>query len=264
MQVLTATDVNGLVSLKDVRDLMKRTLQALKSFPESPQRFVLGEGQAQLGIMPERGVNSNAVKIVSLAKGKGHEGVLALFDNSGNLKGVIEAGILTALRTAAVSVAVTEALHPRPKKIAIVGRGRQGQAHVAAFREAFPEAQLSDSLVDADLICTTTTTTEPLVFPSELPERVHINAIGSCVPHKREIPEHVVRNSKIFADSRERALKEAGDLVLAGITDCHALEDLFSSPLRHQFKTGVTLFKSIGLPCEDLALAELIVERAYA
>lgn len=264
MRLLTEKDVLRLVSLKEVRERMFTTLQTLGDYPESPPRFSMGSEEAALGVMPELGRSIHAVKIVSLAKGKGHQGVLAVFDKEGTLKGLIEAGVITALRTAAVSAAVTQLLHPRPQKIAIVGKGRQAKAHEAAFKEAFPNAEITESLSEADVICTATTTKEALAFPSALQERVHINAIGSCVSDRREIPAHIVNNAAIFCDSKERGLKEAGDLVLANVTDCTSLKELFKNPNHFHFASGITLFKSLGLPCEDLALAELILERAHA
>ena len=230
MRIFTAQDVKGLVSLKEVRELMKATLLDLGRYPQSPPRFPLGEGEGLLGVMPEAGIHTNAVKIVSLAKGKGHEGVIAVFDKEGSLRGVIEAGIITALRTAAVSVVVTQAVMPTAKKIAVMGRGRQAQAHREAFAEAYPEATILSTMEGCDVLCTFLTSKDPQPLPLNLPKRVHINSVGSD-----EIP----------------------NLQATFILD-HRLDELLTYPKSF---SGITFFKSRGLPCEDLALAELCLER---
>lgn len=263
MRVITSSEIERLVTLKEVRAVMEETLRAADRYPQSPARFAMGEGSGRLGVMPETGDTVHAIKIVSLAKGRGHAGLMVIFDAaSGEPRGILEAGAVTALRTAAVSVVVTQALLPDPKRIALVGRGRQALAHRAAFEEAFPRAQIRESMEGCEVICTLTTASQPLAFPPSLPERLHINAVGSCTPDRREIPTDIMKRAHCFVDSLERARKEAGDLVLSGVTEATPVEEMLASPGLFRPEKGLTVFKSLGLPCEDLALGKLILERA--
>ena len=87
-------------------------------------------------------------------------------------------------------------------------------------------------------------------------------AIGSCLPSERELDPALVARARLFVDSREAALKEAGDVVM-GIaeghwTAQHIAAELGELPVRHD-DSEITVFKSLGLAVEDLFAAHLVL-----
>jgi ornithine cyclodeaminase/alanine dehydrogenase-like protein (mu-crystallin family) len=129
--------------------------------------------------------------------------------------------------------------------------------HVAAAEEAVRWA---------DVVCTCTTSPDPVVAREWLAPGTHVNAVGSSVRTARELDEATVREATLVVDRRESALNEAGELLIPGLG-----EDLIAAELgevlvgAHPGRTAddeLTVFKSLGLAVEDLAAAELVVRRA--
>jgi ornithine cyclodeaminase len=97
---------------------------------------------------------------------------------------------------------------------------------------------------------------------------LHLNAVGACVPDSRELDSGAVAAATVFADSRESALAEAGDLVIpirAGeISADHLVAELGEVLLdRHPGRGGpeeITVFESLGLAIEDV-IAGCYIER---
>ncbi|MFQ6070101.1 MAG: ornithine cyclodeaminase family protein [Candidatus Aminicenantales bacterium] len=123
---------------------------------------------------------------------------------------------------------------------------------------------------EADVICTATTSTTPVFSHQALKPGVHINAIGSFTPERQEIPEETVCRSKIVVDSRKAALEEAGDLIIpirkGMITENHIYAEIGEIAVgklpARETEEEITLFKSVGLAIQDVAVAEVVLRRA--
>ena len=230
-----------------------------------------------------------------------HQGTVTVFDQeTGVPSAVLDATAITAIRTAAVSAVATEALAaPDAGDLALLGSGTQARSHLeamAALRplrrvrvwsrtrdhaEAFaawagtrfgPPVEVAASpalaLEGADLACTTLACVEPVVSAELLAPGLHLNAVGACVPDSRELDSGAVAAATVFADSRESALAEAGDLVIpirAGeISADHLVAELGEVLLdRHPGRGGpeeITVFESLGLAIEDV-IAGCYIER---
>jgi len=122
----------------------------------------------------------------------------------------------------------------------------------------------------ADVICTVTSSAEPVVLGEWLEPGAHVNAVGACFPHRRELDGAAVARASLFVDRRESAENEAGDYLLAlregAITEGHIKAELGevlagSAPGRTA-DDEVTIFESLGLAVEDLAAAEYLEHRA--
>jgi ornithine cyclodeaminase len=201
---------------------------------------------------------------------------------------------LTRLRTAAVSAVATRALAREDASCLVVfGAGVQAEAHVVAMREVRPIAEVrvvgrsasADELVarlsgdaelkvsrasssdvgDADVICTCTSATDPVFQGADLGSGVHINAVGAFEPGSREVDTETVTSATVFVDDRDAALAEAGDLRIP--IDAGALDpDRIGGDLRALVTGGagrrsakeITLFKSVGVAWEDLAVASAV------
>jgi alanine dehydrogenase len=124
----------------------------------------------------------------------------------------------------------------------------------------------------ADVISCATLSTQPLIFGAWLVPGQHLDLVGAFKPDMREADDDAVALARVFVDTRNAALTEGGEVVQAlrarRITRAHILGDLFD--LTHGGLMGrvdagdITLFKSVGSAIEDLAAAELALERLPA
>jgi alanine dehydrogenase len=123
----------------------------------------------------------------------------------------------------------------------------------------------------ADIVSCATLSKAPLVEGAWLSEGQHIDLVGAYTPEMRESDDDAVRRAQVHVDTRAGAIREAGDIVLpirsGAITADNIVADLFE--LARGERSGrpaddghsITLFKSVGAALEDLAAAELAVER---
>lgn len=234
-----------------------------------------------------------------------HQGVVMLFEGArGRLLALIDATSITAIRTAAVSAVATKCLARQDARtLALVGSGVQARMHLqamllcrgiervlvcsktAARARAFAEAEsprcgvtieatasVEEAVRGADVVCTCTTSAEPVVRGAWIEEGTHINAVGSSVASAREWDAAAVRRSRLFVDRREAAINEAGDFLLAkqegAVGNDHIVGEIGQVVAGDmQGRTSdreVTMFKSVGLAVEDLAAAALVYEKARA
>jgi ornithine cyclodeaminase/alanine dehydrogenase-like protein (mu-crystallin family) len=250
------------------------------------------------------GLKAICVFPCNAARGKdSHQGAVLLFGaESGELLAVVNASAVTAVRTAAVSAVATAALaRAEACELAVVGAGVQARAHVEALSHVRPVrrcrvasrnferargladelrgrcefpveavATTEEALRGADLIVTATNAAEAVVRREWVSAGAHLNAVGSCTPHTRELDAATVAASSLFVDSVESTINEAGDYLLAmkeGIVGPEHIRAELGEVLKGT-KPGrtsadeITLFKSLGLAVEDLAAAAYLYDKA--
>jgi len=209
---------------------------------------------------------------------------------------------LTAMRTGATSGVATELLAPADAAVlAIIGAGGQAPDQVRAIcavrdiREVRVAARSYDSaqrllvklepeltstkivacqtvveaISGADVVCAATNSKEALFAADDLRDRVHVNAIGAYTLTMCELPADLLRSAEVVSvDQVEMALAEAGDLVGAIRDGAMQVGDMveIGTLLRQERPefTGRTVFKSVGIAAQDLALARLATEKAMA
>lgn len=234
-----------------------------------------------------------------------HQGVVVLFTPGHQaLAAVMDGPSLTAIRTAAVSGLATRLLAREDAgDLAILGTGVEARSHLEAMaavrslrrvrvwsrssdrRAAYAAwaagvvsvpvevASSAEAAVhDADLVCLVTSATTPVIHGDWLAPGTHINAVGAHRPDARETDTDTVVRSRVFVDSRESALAEAGDLLIpmaeGRITSDHiagCLGDLVAGRIEGRRRPeDITLFKSLGLAVEDLAAAHAVWRQAEA
>jgi ornithine cyclodeaminase len=136
--------------------------------------------------------------------------------------------------------------------------------------EAVPNARAA--VEGADLICTTTAAREPIVEGAWIAPGAHLNAVGACFAHARELDTAAVVRSRLYVDRRESALAESGDVLIpiqeGAFEADHIVGELGDLLLRRvpgrTSAREVTLFKSLGIAIEDLAAAHHVMARAAA
>ena len=138
-----------------------------------------------------------------------------------------------------------------------------GASRVGFFQEAVGAG--------ADIVVTASRSTTPLFSGDELKPGCFVAAIGSSLPHTRELDDRALeRAARIAVEWLPQTLREAGDLVLArpGLVSPEKLVELGAlvtgvSPGR-QSDDEITLYKSVGVGLEDVALAGLAWQRVQA
>lgn len=248
-------------------------------------------------------------KIVSVYPGNhgtafdSHQGAVLLFDpDNGRLAALLDATAITTIRTAAASAVATRLLaRENASTLAIIGSGVQAHAHVEAICAVRPITSLrvwsrnsdrarhlaqfahdrfqldasmamtgEDAVRDADIVCTVTSSTTPVLHGAWLSPGTHVNAVGACTPNACEIDSAVVVNSRLYVDRREAALKEPGDILVplqsGEIGPEHVVAEvgelLVGRGVGRRDDREITLFKSLGLAVEDLAAAAHVYEQA--
>lgn len=130
-------------------------------------------------------------------------------------------------------------------------------------------ADLESAVRWADIVSCATLSEQPLVRGAWLGPGQHLDLVGAFTPHMRECDDEALARAEIFVDTRAGAWAESGELIGAlarGIIERDAVRadlcELESGRFRRTRQEAVTLFKSVGCALEDLAAAELALERA--
>jgi ornithine cyclodeaminase len=229
------------------------------------------------------------------------QGIYVLLDaGSGDVLALLDAPTLTVKRTACASALAasylaredaarllmvgTGALAPhlirahaaaRPiREVAVWGRDPAKAAAVIARLAGAGlalsvAADLETAVAQADVISCATMSREPLVKGAWLRPGQHLDLVGAYTPAMREADDEAVRRARVFVDTRAGATKEAGDIVQplksGALSEAKIEGDLYEL-CRNERKgresaAEITFFKSVGAALEDLAAAQLVLER---
>ncbi len=251
------------------------------------------------------------IKVVTVMPGNhgteydSHQGVVLLFEvENGRPLAMMDGSTITGIRTAAVSGLATRLLaREDATTLAILGSGIQARTHLAAMKAVrgltavrvwsrskenarrFAEREsrrhgipvetagsAREAVAGAEIICTTTSSREPVLSGEWISPGAHINAVGACLPNCRELDTAAVARARLFVDRRESAFNEAGDSLIpkreGAIEDAHILgeigEILLGQVRGRVSADDITLFKSLGIGVEDLGAAYYIHQKAAA
>ncbi|MBV9109378.1 MAG: ornithine cyclodeaminase family protein, partial [Gemmatimonadetes bacterium] len=133
-----------------------------------------------------------------------------------------------------------------------------------------PVERAEDAVRGASLVCTVTSSREPVLRGEWLAPGTHVNAVGASQRTARELDAEAVRRARLFVDRRESALAEAGDFLQArdegAVEDDHIVaelgEVLLGGDPGRRSAEEITIFKSVGVAVEDLAAARVAYARA--
>ena len=232
-----------------------------------------------------------------------HQGVVVAYDGvTGAVSCIADAEPVTMIRTACATAAATDALARADAQVlAIFGTGIQAQSHLGAvplvrpFREILVwgrsadgarefARQMSEELgrpitavadgreaaAQADVICTVTSSAEPVLLGDWVRPGTHINLVGSSYLGPVEVDTALVAKARYVADYRPGVLAQAAELAVArdsgAVDDSHVIGEIgevFAGRLKaRENDEQVTIYKSLGHVVQDLAAAAYLHERA--
>lgn len=220
----------------------------------------------------------------------------------GRLLALIEADLLGQMRTGGASGLATRYMARQDARIfGLIGAGGQARTQALAMCEArsvekflvyarsieqarafcdslsaqtgvaFAPAEQPEHVArEAEVIVTATTAHDPVLLGAWLRPGQHINVMGSNWAHRREVDGEAIRRSAVVAvDARDQAQMEAGDLLLAEQSGDFAMDDavelcqiVAGKVSARPDESAITLFKSLGIGLEDVAVAGWVYARA--
>jgi ornithine cyclodeaminase len=303
MQHITDDMIDAAVSPQDAQQVL---LDAFRSFGHGQaamQERIRTEAQgvklSTLGaVIPEQKVAG--AKVYTTIQGQFTFVIVLFSTEDGRALASFDAGAITRLRTAACSlIAARHLARPGARQMALFGAGVQGRAHAIQMAQAFDLEEIrvcdpyalpglaadlqrqcgtpvrlcdaAETVAGADIVVTASRSTTPLFSGDELKPGCFVAAIGSSLPHTRELDDRALeRAARIAVEWLPQTLREAGDLVLArpGLVSPEKLVELGAlvtgaAPGR-QNDDEITLYKSVGVGLEDVALAGLAWQRVQA
>jgi ornithine cyclodeaminase/alanine dehydrogenase-like protein (mu-crystallin family) len=219
-----------------------------------------------------------------------HMAMIQLFRaDTGEPLAVMDGRLITEMRTAAVSAVAVDYLARRdPKVLAILGSGVQARSHVQALLRVrrFEEIRVwsrskanalrfaeevgarvttaEEAVRDADVVLTLTSSPVPVLHGRWLKKDAVVCAVGAVTPDRRELDDEAMRGA-VVVESREAALREPGDILLAKAEVSAEIGELLNGAALD--KAGVdkkerpVVFKSVGIAIEDIAAAKLVYEK---
>ncbi|HEY3467711.1 MAG TPA: ornithine cyclodeaminase family protein [Amycolatopsis sp.] len=294
--MLDAEDVRKAVPMTAAVNAVREAFLELGHF-EVPQRLSFGGGTTLVMSACHTPTSTTVVKTLNLAPGRTPMILGTLVWNTAEGQVVADAVEVTTLRTGAASGVATDLLAPpsasrlallgtgaqaadqvravaavRPvRRLAVFGRNRaRASAFASRIRLEFPgmdvvvASSAADAVADAEIVCCATSSSTPLFDVDALPERVHVNAIGSYLPSMRELPAELLATAGcLVVDQVSAVLEEAGEVIHAvenGLVARDSLIELGDALRQPPVVSGRTVFKSVGLAVQDWAVARLLGE----
>ncbi len=273
------------------------TRQLLRSIIPLSEGRLFGIMPGAMGADAPFGAKLISVFPGNFARGiQSHQGLVILFDPiTGAPVCVVHAGEITAIRTAAASAVATDILaRTDARRLALLGYGEQAGTHARAISKVrqlesvvvwgrSPEraqnfanrmqaelnlpfitaAAVKEAVAEADIICTITAATEPILKGEWVRRGTHLNLVGSGVAGPAEVDNDLVAKSRFIADSREGVLQQGAEFLRAKnagvVGDEHIVAEigqvLAGEVEGRRSAEEITVYKSLGHIVQDLASA---------
>jgi ornithine cyclodeaminase len=220
-------------------------------------------------------------------------GAVTLYDNlTGELTALVDFHLVTKWKTAGDSLlSATRLARKDARDILLVGAGTVARSMVEAYSSAFPGARFSvwsrsrasagamglpvvddleTAVRKADIICTATMATEPLVRGDWLQPGQHLDLIGAFKKGMREVDDTAMRRARLFVDSRATTLHHIGELIeplaSGAITEADVIADFYDDAALYARRSAdeITIAKNGGGAHLDLMTASYIAGRWHS
>ena len=232
-----------------------------------------------------------------------HQGVVVAFDGvTGAVSCIADAEPITRIRTGCASACATDALARKDVRVlAIFGTGVQAEAHLRALplvrdfeeilmwgrsaektrrfaeemsstigRAIVAVADAEEAARRADVICTVTSSREPVVLGEWVKPGTHLNLVGSSMLGPVEVDTALVAKARYVADYRPGVIAQGAELAVArdagAVDDSHVVaeigEVLGGKIAGRETDEQITIYKSLGHVAQDLAATAYLHQRA--
>ena len=214
-------------------------------------------------------------------------GSVTLYDDkTGELTALVDFHLVTKWKTAGDSLLSARRLARKDaKNFLLVGAGTVAKSMVQAYSSLFPDARftvwsrsrasaasmglpvaddLEHAVKSADVICTATMATEPLIRGDWLQPGQHLDLIGAYKPGMREVDDTAMARARLFVDSRTTTIHHIGELIdplkSGAITESHIIADFYDDPAIYTRRSDdeITIAKNGGGAHLDLMTASYI------
>lgn len=216
-------------------------------------------------------------------------GIVNLFDDvTGELTALLDFHLVTKWKTAGDSLlSATRLARKDSRRILLVGAGVVAHSMVEAYSSAFPGAEftvwsrsrktaeamglpvaddLEAAVRRADIICTATLTTTPLIRGEWLQPGQHLDLIGAYTPAMREVDDTAMSRARVFVDSRATTVHHIGEIMSpiasGAITEADIIADFYDEPALYARRSAdeITIAKNGGGAHLDLMTATHIAK----
>jgi len=216
-------------------------------------------------------------------------GVVSLFDDvTGDLSALVDFHLVTKWKTAGDSLLSASRLARKDaREFLLVGAGAVARSMVEAYSSVFPEARftvwsrtresaaamglavaddLEAAVRKADVICSATMATSPLIKGDWLQPGQHIDLIGAYKPGMREVDDRAMQRARVFVDSRKTTIHHIGELIepiaSGAITEADVVADFYDDPALYARRSEdeITIAKNGGGAHLDLMTASYIAD----
>ena len=217
-------------------------------------------------------------------------GVVSLFDDvTGDLTALVDFHLVTKWKTAGDSLLSASRLARKDSKnFLLVGAGAVARSMVEAYSAVFPDARftvwsrtrasaeamglpvaddLEGAVRKADVICSATMATSPLIKGDWLQPGQHLDLIGAYKPGMREVDDRAMQRARIFVDSRKTTIHHIGEIMdpiaSGAITEGDIIADFYDDPALYARRSDdeITIAKNGGGAHLDLMTATYIAKR---
>ena len=237
-----------------------------------------------------------------------HATMVLINEETGRVCSILDGTYLTKLRTGAAQGAATDILARKDSKVGILfGTGEQASSQLEAMliarklgkvyvfdinkkkaaefademqrelkgyeAEIIADFDIDKVLPMADVITAVTTSKKPVFDGRLVKEGAHINGVGAYTPDMQELDEYLVKRvDRVFVDSKEAVLSEAGDFIIPmkrGTIGSNRINgelgEVISGKIPgRQSEKEMTLFKTVGIAVEDVVVAAEVYRRALS
>lgn len=233
------------------------------------------------------------VKVATVVPGNAQRGLptingaVTLYDDvTGIMTALVDFHLVTKWKTAGDSLLSARRLARKDaRNFLLVGAGTVARSMVDAYSSIFPDARftvwnrsrpaaeamglavaddLETAVKQADVICTATMATTPLIKGDWLQPGQHLDLIGAYKPGMREVDDAAMTRARLFVDSRATTLHHIGELIeplkSGAITEDHVVADFYDDPALYTRRSAdeITIAKNGGGAHLDLMTATYI------
>ena len=227
--------------------------------------------------------------------------IAAYFDSqTGTPMALLDGASLTNIKTAADSVCGARALaNPEPKVLFSIGAGTVARHSIAAYLAMFPSIRsvrvfsrsqatamgclaclesadvdfervqsIEDGCRGADVICSSTMATEPVLHGQWVDPGTHVDLVGAFKANMREADDELMARASVFVDSRDTTIAHIGELIAPIQSGALKPEDIQADLYElvgQQYSRSpseVTVFKNGGGAHLDLMVAKAMIDQA--